>query len=183
MRQGKLSRYLRTVLVSTLVVLALAAQGGCQSRSETATDYVGFPKSFADLAQRVKPAVVNISSTSEVTIPGGPFSHFFGPGQEGQNGALGKFFKNFFNQMPDKKVKQQSLGSGFIIDKDGLILTNNHVVDNAQEIKVKLSDGREFKAKVIGRDKKTDLALIKISSSFENLPVLALGDSGKMRVG
>jgi serine protease Do len=80
-------------------------------------------------------------------------------------------------------MKQQSLGSGFIINKEGYIITNNHVVDNADEIKVKLSDGREYKAKVIGRDSKTDLALIKISSTFENLPILALGDSDKMRVG
>jgi serine protease Do len=80
-------------------------------------------------------------------------------------------------------MKQQSLGSGSIINKDGLILTTSHVVDNAEEIKVKLADGREFKAKVIGKDTKTDLALIKISSPFENLPVLSLGDSDKMRVG
>ena len=80
-------------------------------------------------------------------------------------------------------MKQQSLGSGFIIDKGGFIITNNHVVENAEDIRVKLADGREFTAKVIGRDAKTDLALIKITSIFENLPVLALGDSDNIRVG
>jgi serine protease Do len=80
-------------------------------------------------------------------------------------------------------MRQRSLGSGFIIDKDGYIITNNHVVEGAQEIKVKLTDGREFSAKVMGKDPKTDLALIKISSLFKDLPVLALGDSDKIRVG
>ena len=80
-------------------------------------------------------------------------------------------------------MKQQSLGSGFIIDKGGYIITNNHVVKGADEIKVKLADGREFKAKVVGRDSKTDLALLKISSLFKDLPALPLGDSGSMRVG
>jgi len=85
--------------------------------------------------------------------------------------------------MPDREMKRQSLGSGIIIDNEGYIVTNNHVVENAEEIKVKLSDGREFKANVTGRDSKTDLALIKISSTFRNLPALALGDSDKIRVG
>jgi serine protease Do len=85
--------------------------------------------------------------------------------------------------MPDRDVLQQSLGSGFIIGTDGFIITNNHVVEKAREIKVKLSDGREFKAKVIGRDAKTDLALIRITPDKESLPFLALGDSEKMRIG
>jgi serine protease Do len=162
-------------------MFTLVTQGGCESRGKT--EIVGFPQSFADLAERVKPAVVNISTTTTVKIPGNPFKHFFGPDQGDQNDPFGDFFKRYFNDLPDKPMKQQSLGSGFIINKDGFIITNNHVVDNADEIKVKLSDGREYKAKVIGRDSKTDLALIKISSAFESLPVLALGDSDKMRVG
>jgi serine protease Do len=160
---------------------SLATQG-C-SENKATTQVVGFPQSFADLAEKVKPAVVNISTTSTITIPGNPFRHFFGPDQGDQNDPFGDFFKHFNGQTPDRKMKQQSLGSGFIINRDGYIITNNHVVNNADEIKVKLSDGREFKAKVIGRDSKTDLALIKISSAVENLPVLALGDSEKMRVG
>lgn len=141
---------------------------------------IGFPQSFADVAAKVTPAVVNISTTSTVRIPGNPFRHFFGPDDEG---PFGDFFKRFYGDMPDREMKQQSLGSGFIVDKQGYIITNNHVVEGADEIKVKSSDGREFKAKVIGRDKKTDLALIKISSLFKDLPSLELGDSEKMRVG
>ena len=142
--------------------------------------FIGFPKSFADVAAKVTPAVVNISTTSTVRIPGNPFRHFFGPDDEG---PFGDFFKRFYGDTPDREMKQQSLGSGFIVDKEGYILTNNHVVEGADEIKVKCSDGREFKARVIGRDKKTDLALIKIASLFKDLPTLVLGDSDTMRVG
>ena len=181
MRKWKLAGLCRTGLFSIMILFSLVARGGCENSGNH--EYAGFPQSFADLAEKVKPAVVNISTTSIFTVPGNPFHQFFGPGQEGQNDQLNDFFKHFFTETPDKKVKQQSLGSGFITSKDGYIITNNHVVDNAEEIKVKLSDGREFKAKIIGRDATTDLALIKISSSVENLPILALGDSEKMRVG
>jgi serine protease Do len=168
----------RFLMIAILANILLVSQGGCESRSRT--EVVGFPRSFADLADKVKPAVVNIRTTSIVTVPGNPFKHFFG-GED--QGPFGDFFHNFFKNMPDRKMKQQSLGSGFIIDKGGFIITNNHVVENAEDIRVKLADGREFKAKVIGRDSKTDLALIKITSIFENLPVLALGDSDSIRVG
>ncbi|MBT0666495.1 DegQ family serine endoprotease [Geobacter pelophilus] len=181
MKMRILQQFLNTSLISVFLILSLVAQGGCESRGKT--EIIGFPQSFADLADKVKPAVVNIRTTSTVKVPGNPFKHFFGPDQGDQNDPFGDFFKRYFDDVPDKAMKQQSLGSGFIINKDGFIITNNHVVDNADEIKVKLSDGREYKAKVIGRDSKTDLALIKISSTFENLPVLALGDSDKMRVG
>lgn len=175
------TKFGRTVIFSMLLIFTLVSQGGCESKAKT--EIIGFPQSFADLAEKVKPAVVNISTTSTVKVPGNPFRQFFGKDQSGQNEPFDDFFKRFFNEVPDQKMKQQSLGSGFIINKDGYIVTNNHVVDDAEEIKVKLSDGREYTAKVIGRDSKTDLALIKISSPFENLPILALGDSEKMRVG
>ncbi|MDA8429457.1 MAG: DegQ family serine endoprotease [Geobacteraceae bacterium] len=181
MEPRNLAMCVRIIIISIVMAYVLAALGGCQGKEKT--EIIGFPPSFADLADKVKPAVVNISTTSTVTVPGDPFRHFFGQDQNVQNGPFDDFFKRFFSEVPDQKMKQQSLGSGFIINKDGYIVTNNHVVDDADEIKVKLSDGREFKAKVIGRDSKTDLALIKISSTFENLPVLALGDSDKMRVG
>ncbi len=166
----------KIILLVMCVIAATATQGGCESRAKT--EFVGFPQSFADLAEKVRPAVVNISTTTTVRVPGMPFQHFFGP-KEG----LPDEFKQFFGQVPDQEMKRQSLGSGFIVDRDGYIITNNHVVEKAEEIKVKLSDGREFKAKVVGRDPKTDLALIKIASTFENLPVIELGDSDKMRVG
>jgi serine protease Do len=130
---------------------------------------------MAEVVAAVKPSVVNISSTH--TIKGnGMHSPFFND----------PFFKRFFGnefrffEMP-REYKQSSLGSGVIVDKDGYILTNNHVVKDADEIKVKLSDDREFKGKVIGVDPKTDLAVIKIDSN--HLPVIKLGDSDKLRVG
>ncbi|GFO70388.1 peptidase [Geomonas limicola] len=162
-----------------LLVLLATLVSGCKRPEPAAV--LAFPRSFSELAQKVQPAVVNISSTSTVRVPGDPFRNFFG--QDGGDQGMGEFFGNFFHDIPDRAVKQQSLGSGFIIDRDGYIVTNNHVVDKADDIKVKLSDGREFKARVVGRDTKTDLALIKISSPFKNLPVLPLGDSDKMRVG
>ena len=180
MRESKLSGLLRTGIISLLILCSLAARGGCEEGGKS--DYSGFPHSFADLVERVKPAVVNISTTSTVTVPADQFHQFFGPGQ-GQNDQFNDFFKHFFKENPDQKMKQQSLGSGFLTSKDGYIITNNHVVENADEIKVKLTDGREFKAKVIGRDEASDLALIKITDPAGNLPILVLGDSEKMRVG
>jgi serine protease Do len=167
------------ILIVSVAALVLTIQSGCKRQKER-LEVVGFPQSFADLAEKVKPAVVNISTTSTVKVPGSPFEHFFGPEQ---NNPFGGFFHKFFGDMPDREFKQSSLGSGFIVDKDGFIITNNHVVEGAQEIKVKLADGREFTAKVVGRDPKTDLALIKISSPFKDLPTLTLGDSDKIRVG
>lgn len=152
---------------------------GCSNDKPAAV--LSFPRSFSELAEKVRPAVVNIRSTTTVTVPGGPFRHFFR--QEGNAQPLDDFFGNFFHDVPDRQMKQQSLGSGFIIDREGYVITNNHVVEKADEIKAKLSDGREFSARVVGRDPKTDLALIKISSPLPRLPVLPLGDSDKMRVG
>jgi serine protease Do len=128
------------------------------------------PFSFADIVRHEKPAVVNISTTQkgsqgEIPLPG-------------DHPSLGDFFGN---TLP-KEFRGQSLGSGFIIKKDGIILTNNHVIEKADKIIVRLSDEREFEAKVIGRDERTDLALIKINDS-QNLPVVRLGDSDRLDVG
>jgi serine protease Do len=161
-----------------LLIVMTGSPAGCSGKNET-FEVVGYPQSFVELADKVKPAVVNISTTKTVRVPGNPFQHFFGPGQDGPD----DFFDRFFGNGSDREMKQQSLGTGFIVDKEGYILTNNHVVSDADEIKVKLAEGREFKAKVIGRDVKTDLALIKISSAFESLPALPLGDSEKVLVG
>ncbi|MEI7638808.1 MAG: DegQ family serine endoprotease [Syntrophus sp. (in: bacteria)] len=137
------------------------------------------PGSFADLAEKVKPSVVNIGTTKVVRggtrSPfggGAPFDRYFGD----------EFFDRFFGDAPRREFKQQSLGSGFIISSDGYIFTNNHVVEHADKILVKLSDGREYEAKIIGKDAKTDIALIKIKPS-ESLPVAEIGDSDKLRVG
>jgi len=132
-------------------------------------------QAMAEIVAAVKPAVVNISSTK--TIRGGEISSpFF------NDSFLKRFFGNEFgfSEKP-REYKQSGLGSGVIVEKDGYILTNNHVVKGAEEIKVTLSDKREFKGKVIGSDQKTDLAVIKIDS--HNLPVIKLGDSEKLKVG
>ncbi len=119
---------------------------------------------FAELAEHLKPAVVNISTTQVVKgqrrmIPRMPFPNPFG----GERDPFEEFFERFFGgEGPQREMRRRSLGSGFIITKDGHIVTNNHVVENATDIKVSLSDKEEFDAKVIGRDPKTDLALIKI---------------------
>jgi serine protease Do len=179
MKQPTLHRFTTYILVVNLIGF-LFLSAGCDLKNENRTKVIGFPQSFAELAEEVRPAVVNISTTSTVRVPGNPFRHFFGPHE---SDPFGGFFGKFFGDVPDRELKQQSLGSGFIINKDGFIITNNHVVEGAEEIKVKMSDGREFTAKVVGRDPKTDLALIKISSPFKSLPTLPLGDSDSIRVG
>jgi serine protease Do len=132
-------------------------------------------EAMAEVTAAVKPAVVNISSTQTVKTGGVPSPFFHDP-----------FFKRFFGDEfgsleKPREQKRASLGSGVIVDKDGYILTNYHVVKDADEIKVKLSDKREFKGKVVGADPKTDLAVVKIQSN--HLPVVKMGDSDKLKVG
>jgi len=181
MTKPKVSRLLVVLLMSICLGVLMGFGSGCDKKREKGkSEVVGFPQSFTELVEKARPAVVNISTTSTVRVPGHPFRHFFGPREES---PFGDFFKRFFGDTPDREFRQQSLGSGFIVDKNGYIMTNNHVVENADEIKVKLSEGKEYKAKVVGRDTKTDLALIKISSLFGDLPTLPLGDSEKVKVG
>ncbi len=132
-------------------------------------------QAMAEVAAAVKQAVVNISSTKTVKISGMQSPFLDDP-------FFRRFFGDEFGQFGrPKEHKQSGMGSGVIVDKDGYILTNNHVIRDADEIKVKLSDKREFKGKVIGTDPKTDLAVIKIDSN--HLPVLRFGDSEKLKVG
>ncbi|MFH2012099.1 MAG: DegQ family serine endoprotease [Pseudomonadota bacterium] len=136
--------------------------------------------SFVELAKELQPAVVNISTTKVVHRGGQGFQPFQSPFDE--RSPFRDFFDKFFKDMVPKDFKQTSLGSGFIIDEDGYILTNYHVIQGADEVKVKLSDNKEFKAEIKGKDPKTDIALIKIKSG-KNLPVVKLGDSDKLEVG
>jgi serine protease Do len=143
---------------------------------------------FTQLAEKHGAEVVNISVTQSMRSNGSPFSGFEGDEQ------LQEFFKRFGipnmpgmpgqggeQQQPQPDYKSQSLGSGFIISADGYILTNAHVVNGADEVIVKLSDKREFKAKIIGADKRTDVALVKIEAS--GLPKANIGDPNKLKVG
>ena len=144
--------------------------------SATAPAGAQTPLSFSDLTERVKPAVVNISTTKTVK-GGGIYRSPFGNSPFGDD-----FFERFFGDMPTREFKQQSLGSGFIISNDGYIFTNNHVVEKADKIIVKVSDGNKYEAKVIGTDANTDIALIKIKPQA-SLPVAEIGDSEKVKVG
>ena len=136
---------------------------------------------FVPLVKELKPTVVNIGTTTKIKAPRLPSSPFmqspFGPS------PFDEFFGRFFEEpRQQKEMKKQSLGSGFLISSDGYILTNYHVVANADEISVKLSDGREFKAVVKGSDEKLDLALVKIESKTP-LTAARLGDSDAIEIG
>jgi len=133
---------------------------------------------FAELAALLKPTVVNISTAKTIAPQKRPHR---APSPYGQD-PFQDFFDRFFEGMPQHPYKQRSLGSGFIISDDGYILTNNHVVAGADEIKVKLADGREFKGEIKGADEKLDLALIKINGK-DHFSVAHLGDSDVIRVG
>ncbi len=132
--------------------------------------------SFAPVVHRAMPAVVNISTTSKVKVQDGPF------GQEG--GPFDDFFHQFFGgrgaQQPRERIAH-ALGSGVVVSPDGYILTNNHVVEGATDIKVSFSNEKEIPAKVIGTDTASDLAVIKVDQS--NLPTLALANSSSSQVG
>ena len=128
---------------------------------------------WVELAARLKPAVVNVSSMRKAgASPSGR-----GPSDE--RDPMAEFFGRYFGERPQRPV--QARGSGFIVNPDGYIVTNNHVVDGATGVRVKLSDGRELDAKVTGHDPKTDVALLKVEAT--GLPVIPLGDSEALRVG
>ena len=139
------------------------------------------PDSFSNLAEMISPAVVNISTVKIIKGGGRVFRHFK-RGPFGKDDPMQDFFDRFFGEDRQQDFKQRSLGSGFIIDKDGYIVTNNHVVENADKIRVILKDEKEFDAEIVGRDANTDLALIKIEPDH-NLPVVNFGDSDELKVG
>jgi serine protease Do len=155
------------------LLLALAIVLGAQPASAR-----GAPESFADLADKLLPSVVNISSTQVVREGRGPDIPQAPPGS-----PFGDMFRDFFNRNQQGAPRRaSSLGSGFIIDAAGLVVTNNHVIDGADEITVTLSDDSQHKATLVGRDPKTDLALLKIDAG-RALPHVEWGDSRGARVG
>lgn len=147
---------------------------------EVVTPINGAPKNFTDLVKNVSPSVVNISTTKKIQMrPFGPY----GFGQPyGRRDPFDDFFEKFYRGIPEQHREQRSLGSGFIIDDEGLILTNNHVVQGADEVVVRLSDEHKYDAKIIGRDDETDLAVIKINTT-KPLPTAELGDSDELQIG
>ena len=149
------------------------------------------PEGISDVAEQVIDAVVNVSTKQSVDLrsgampqlpPGSPFEEFFEEffknrrGQNGQNGQSGQ------NNQPAVPRRVNSLGSGFIIDASGLVVTNNHVIADADEVNVILNDGTTLKAEIVGRDQKTDLALLKVTPS-KPLKAVKFGDSDKLRLG
>ena len=132
------------------------------------------PSSFADLAEKLMPSVVNISSTQTIKTTSNPFPFQFPPGSPFED-----MFKEF-NRPTERKAT--ALGSGFIIDKKGIVVTNNHVIEGAEDIIVSVNGSTEYKAKVIGKDPYMDLAVLQIESEEKFVPV-SFGDSDKARIG
>jgi serine protease Do len=171
-----------SLLLGLLIAANLQGTGasaGQDSRQnvQLATTASTLPGSFAGLAERLSPTVVNVQVTKVAQV--GAFGMPDGP-----EGPYGEFFRRFFQDRPQRpeRHRMHGSGSGVIISRDGYILTNNHVVDGAQEVTVTLADQRVYKAKVVGRDPKTDLAVLKIEAK-EPLPVASMGDSDQLKVG
>ena len=137
---------------------------------------------FSSLAERLRDSVVNISSENKEKKE----SRGFHGGQQGPGGQdpreFWEPFERFFGPMPRRQQPRRSLGSGFIFDEKGYILTNNHVVENSDSIKVKTTNGDEYKAELVGRDPKTDIAVLKIDGD-DDFPAIPFGDSEDVRVG
>jgi len=172
--------FTRYILVLAMVGLLIGAGLQVATASEDSPVRM-IPANFSELAEKARPAVVNIRTVKTVKGGGPVFRHFFGDPFGGKN-PFEDFRGPHAEGGPSRNFKQQSLGSGFIIGREGYIVTNNHVIENADQIKVKLAMGKEFDAKVVGRDPKTDLALIKIEAS-DDLTPLEMGDSDRLRVG
>ena len=177
----------QNILLYTGVVVALAFSAGAfikanaASTSSQSAPVAGQPVDLTYAAEKALPAVVHIkylqnSKVQEVEVDSNPFGDFFDPfGFFGNPGQGGKQRRQV--QTP----KREASGSGVIISADGYIVTNNHVVNGADELTVTLNDNREFSARIIGTDETTDLALIKVDG--KNLPTLPIGDSDKLKVG
>lgn len=178
------------VLIGAVLVLGSGAlvPSVCLAQQAITSD------TFAELAHKTSGAVVNVSTEKVVKnsardfigqMPGQGPEQGPGPGTPspfGPEDPFKQFFDKFFGEMP-KTFKTRSLGSGFIMDSQGYIITNNHVVEGADKITVKLIGGKEYKATIKGRDPKTDLALIQITNPPPDLPSLKMGDSDSVRVG
>ncbi len=163
---------LGAVVLAPQLGFGKVAQPLWTDRSVAVAPVVAPAPNWVELVKSLKPAVVNISTKRVQEGP--PFQSPLGDKDPFQ-----QFYKQFFGDQPRRMVR--SLGSGFVIHSDGYIVTNNHVVEGATEIRVKIEDGRELPAKLVGRDPKTDLALLKVEAM--GLPVIPLGDSSQLQVG
>ena len=159
----RMKKYFKFILV-LFVSLSISFAGNAKD----------IPSSFADLAERVMPSVVNISTTTTVTTQANPFPFQFPPGSPFED-----MFKEFGT--PQKR-KSSALGSGFIVDEKGIVITNNHVIQGAEDIVVRVNGDKEFKAKVIGADPGMDIAVLQMETDEKFVPV-KFGDSDKARIG
>ncbi len=151
-----------------LVTLVLTLNFSIQSSSKI------IPASFADLAERLMPSVVNISTTQTIVTNSNPFPFQFPPGSP---------FEDMFKEFGEPRERKSSaLGSGFIIDEKGIVVTNNHVIQDAEDIIVRVNGDKEFKAKVIGADPLSDIAVLQLETNEKFTPV-AFGNSDKARIG
>ena len=158
-------RKIKTTLISIILIFNFSTFSNSQN----------IPNSFADLAEKLMPSVVNISTTQTVVTRSNPFPNFqFPPGSP---------FEDMFKEFGTPQERQSSaLGSGFIIDEKGIVVTNNHVIEGAEDIVVQVNGEKKFNAKVIGADPLSDIAILKIDSKESFLPV-KFGDSDKARIG
>ena len=158
-------RKIKTTLISIILIFNFSTFSNSQN----------IPNSFADLAEKLMPSVVNISTTQTVVTRSNPFPNFqFPPGSP---------FEDMFKEFGTPQERQSSaLGSGFIIDEKGIVVTNNHVIEGAEDIVVQVNGEKKFNAKVIGADPLSDIAILKIDSKETFLPV-KFGDSDKARIG
>lgn len=169
--QGRAQRYGAFYLVWLLVAAVMLNSTAAFARTA--------PESFADLAEDLLPKVVNISTTTKIQGREGPAFPQLPPGSPFED-----FFEEFFKrQQPQQRERNAtSLGSGFIISKDGYVVTNNHVIEGADEIEVILHDDTRLEAELIGRDPRTDIAVLKVEAE-DDLPFVEFGDAGVARVG
>jgi len=173
----KFSTLVLVILLATYFATPINVSAKEKAISQDSVNFLGrLSSALAEVADAARPAVVNISTTSTVTVEDNPMGDMFND----------PFFRHFFGDQfgqpgQKRKYKASALGSGVIVTENGYILTNNHVIKGADEIKVILYDKREFKGKVIGSDPKTDLAVVKINA--RGLPTLNIGDSAKLKTG
>ena len=177
---------------ASLLLLGLVSSFSFAQTQESANPSVAAPSfegykmedAVINVANITGKAVVSISIEHTTKVKGGRRFYFqspFGESPFGEDESFRRFFDDFFGEMPDREYKQMGLGSGVIIDTEGYILTNEHVVSESDKITVTLPDGREFKGEIKGKDSRSDLAIIKINA--KNLPVAPLGDSDTLRIG
>ena len=155
---------IKTLVLTILIIFS--AQVGSLAQS--------VPASFADLAEKLMPSVVNISTTTTITTQTNPFPFQFPPGSP---------FEDMFREFgTPQERKSSALGSGFIIDEKGIVVTNNHVIQDAEDIIIRVNGDKEFKAKVIGADPLSDIAVLQLETQEKFIPV-KFGDSDKARIG